>query len=423
MLCTQELCSEEHTHPARENPCVDLSPWLRYTVMWLVGLDLRITLLAVPPVLTLIHRDLHLTETQVAALSGLPVILLAAGALPGSLLIARAGARRAAITGILLTGVASGLRGIGPSASMLFGMTLLMAIGIAITQPAAPSLIGRWLPERIGTGTALYTNGLLVGELLSVSLTLPVVLPLLGNRWTWSFAFWGGLVLLSALPITWLSRGLPDAAANPHARWWPDWEKAETWRLGLLMGGLTSAYFGANAFLPDFLEATGRSRLIGECLTVLNASQLPASLIGVAAGAALAGHRRPLLIFSAALFPGVGAFLMKPDWAVVLGTGVLGFCLALLLTLTLALPPLLARPGDVHRLSGGMFAVAYVFSFVAQIGTGKFWDATHFAATAVLPVALGALTALIAVAGLPPAVTNWEVGVESSAEHGHERSR
>src|SRR6516165_5309559 len=99
-----KLNLEEDAGATREDPCVDRSPWLRYAVMWLIGLDLRITLLAVPPVLPLIHRDLHLTETQVAALSGLPVILLAAGALPGSLLIARAGARRTAFAGILLAG-------------------------------------------------------------------------------------------------------------------------------------------------------------------------------------------------------------------------------------------------------------------------------------------------------------------------------
>jgi len=225
-------------------------------------------------------------------------------------------------------------------------------------------------------------------------------------------------VLLSGLPIAWLSRGLPDSAGNPHAVWWPDWEKAETWRLGLLMGGLTTAYFGANAFIPDFLQTTGRSRLIGECLTVLNASQLPASLIGVVAGAALVGRRRPFTIFAAAIFPGVGAFLMQPDWAVVLGAGILGFCLALLLTLTLALPPLLARPGDVHRLSGGMFAVAYVYSFAVQIGTGKFWDTTHFATTAMLPVVLGALTALLAVGRLPLARANRADISEARADQG-----
>ena len=41
-----------------------------------------------------------------------------------------------------------------------------MSAGIAIMQPALPALVRQWLPERIGFGTALYTNGLLVGETL-----------------------------------------------------------------------------------------------------------------------------------------------------------------------------------------------------------------------------------------------------------------
>ena len=289
---------------------VDRSSWLRYAVVWLIGLDVRITLLAVPPVLPLIHRDLQLTETQVAVLSGLPVILLAAGALPGSFLIARNGARRTAIAGIVLTGTAASLRGTGPSLGMLFSMTFLMGIGIAITQPAVPSLIGRWFPERVAAGTALYTNGLLVGEILSASLTLPVILPLFGGGWGSSFAFWGALVLLAALAIIWLSRTLPDTAGNPEARWRPDWTKAETWQLGLLMGGLTAAYFGANAFIPDFLRTAGRPELIAIVLAVLNVSQLPASLVGAVAGPNLIGRRQPLLALAAAIFVGVGMFVI-----------------------------------------------------------------------------------------------------------------
>jgi CP family cyanate transporter-like MFS transporter len=30
-----------------------------------------------------------------------------------------------------------------------------------------------WLPHRIGFGTAVFTNGLLVGEILPVALTIP----------------------------------------------------------------------------------------------------------------------------------------------------------------------------------------------------------------------------------------------------------
>jgi hypothetical protein len=53
-----------------------------------------------------------------------------------------------------------------------------------------------------------------------------------------------------------------------------------------------------------------------------------------------------------------------------------------------------------------------------QIGTGKFWDTTHIAATAILPVALGALTALLAVARLPLARANHEDSSEARADQG-----
>ena len=92
-------------------------------VLWLVGADLRLTVLAVPPVLPLIHRDFALSERAVGALSGLPVLLFGIAAIPGSLLIARLGARRAAIAGLLVVAAASAARGLGPSAPMLFAMT------------------------------------------------------------------------------------------------------------------------------------------------------------------------------------------------------------------------------------------------------------------------------------------------------------
>ena len=61
--------------------------------MWLAGIDLRLTLLAVPPLLPLIHDELQLDEKGVAALSGLPVLLFGLAAVPGAMLIARVGPR------------------------------------------------------------------------------------------------------------------------------------------------------------------------------------------------------------------------------------------------------------------------------------------------------------------------------------------
>src|SRR5438270_13009621 len=108
--------------------------WWRFGVLWLAGSDMRLRLLAVPPVLPLIHADLQLDEKGIAALSGLPVLLLGLAAVPGSLLIARIGPRRALISGLWVIGVSSALRGIGPSLRMLFGMTLVMGAGIRLSQ-------------------------------------------------------------------------------------------------------------------------------------------------------------------------------------------------------------------------------------------------------------------------------------------------
>ena len=60
-------------------------------LLWLAGAAIRIPLLAVPPVIPLIHDDLHMSETQVGLLIGMPLIMFALAAVPGSLLIARFG--------------------------------------------------------------------------------------------------------------------------------------------------------------------------------------------------------------------------------------------------------------------------------------------------------------------------------------------
>ena len=163
-------------HPAldlrrgeRAAPPRRLSAWppvRALLLLWLAGIALRLTILAVPPVIPLIHDDLHLSETQVGILSGLPMVLFAAAAIAGSLMIARLGALTALLIGLVLCAVGSALRGIGPHIAMLYFGTIVTAFGVAVMQPALPPLVRTWVPQRIGFATAVYTNGLLIGEIL-----------------------------------------------------------------------------------------------------------------------------------------------------------------------------------------------------------------------------------------------------------------
>src|ERR1700730_17902101 len=79
-------------------------------LLWLAGAALRMTVLALPPLLPLIHGDLDLSETEIGTLAGLPALMFAAIAVPGSLVIARFGGRRALIAGLLVTALAGASR-------------------------------------------------------------------------------------------------------------------------------------------------------------------------------------------------------------------------------------------------------------------------------------------------------------------------
>lgn len=92
---------------------------------------------------------------------------------------------------------------------------------------------------------------------------------------------------------------------------------------------------------------------------------------------------------------GIGTFLMALPWTAVLGAGVIGFCCAFTLIVTLALPPQMVSTGDVHRLSAGMFAIGYSLSCAVPLLGGAFWDATGIPSAAFL-VAAGSTAIVLA---------------------------
>jgi CP family cyanate transporter-like MFS transporter len=365
--------------------------------MWLAGIDLRLTILAVPPVLPLIHRDLHLGEFGVAALTNLPVLTLAGSSVFGSLLVARLGLRGALVLGLWVIAVASSLRGLGPSTVMLFAMTFIMGLGIALVQPVFPSLSRHWFPSRISLATSVWSNGLLMGEAISASLTLPLILPLVGGSWPWSFAVWGIVVALTALAFgLFAGDGTPNEGA-PSGSWFPNFRDRHVWQLGILQSAASLTYFGANTFVPDYLHAGGHANLIGPCLAALNVGQLPASLV---IGFVPMRHLlrwEPPVVTAGLLGIALVAFLRFDGAYVIAAAALIGFTVAYVMIFSFALPALIARTDQVTRLSSGMFTIGYTIAFAASLASGALWDLTHASATAFIPAVLAVV--IIAVLG------------------------
>jgi CP family cyanate transporter-like MFS transporter len=371
---------------------------------------MRITILAVPPVLPLIRNDLGMTETEVGLLIGLPLVAWAVAAVPGSLLIARWGATLTLTAGLIVTALAAASRGAAPNVWLLYLATTAMGFGIAIVQPAVPTLVREWLPHRIGLGIAVATNGMLVGIAAGPTLTILLVLPLVGQSWRLDLVVWAAPVLFAALLFlafaprtqvlhaqvlrTQAAQTFGPAGAEPDSgrRWWPDWHNPLIWLLGLTFGSNNAVYYGVNAFLPDYLASIGRADLIGSALGWMNGSQLIASTLLLVTAEHVQRRTWPYLVFGPAPLAGVIGILWADGIGIVVAAALTGFSLAVTFVVTLALPPVLSPAGDVHRISAGMFTVSFAFAVIVPVVCGALWDLTGRPWAAFAPVAACSVT-------------------------------
>ena len=377
-------------------------PWLALLLLWLAGNGLRLTILAVPPVIATIRDDLRLSATEVGLLSSIPPAMFAIAALAGSLLVARLGVRVAMVGGLALVAGGSALRGVSPNYAALLLTTIVMSAGVALMQPIMPTAVRQWVPARIGLGTAVYTNGLLVGEILAVLLTIPVVLPLVAGSWRLSLVAWSiPMAMIAVIVHAFAPRQAmhhPQAGAPLPRKWLPDWHAGLVWRLGALFCCVNSIYFSANAFMPIYLASKGRPDLIGDALLALNLGQLPASLLLLVVAGKLERRAWPYVLSGVVSLASIAGIVAMVGPYTVAWSALLGFSDAAALILGLTLPPLLCRPEDVARTSAGTFMLSYGGAVVLALLSGAAWDLTHRPALAFVPLALCAL-ALAGVAG------------------------
>jgi MFS transporter, CP family, cyanate transporter len=372
--------------------------WLAVTLLWLAGNALRLTILAVPPVIAMIRDEFGMSATAVGLLSSIPPALFAIAALLGSLLVARLGVKGALAGGLALIAAGSAARGASSGSLVLFATTIVMSAGVAIMQPIMPTTVRHWLPHRIGLGTAIYTNGLLVGEIFPTLLTIPLVLPLLAGSWRLSLVFWSAPIAAIALVVLLFAPRVRGEHATLPKKWLPDWHVGLVWRLGALFCCINAIYFSVNAFIPIYLTSQGRPDLISGALSALNFGQLPASLLLLVVAGKLERRAWPYVVSGLVSLVSIVGLVTMVGPATILWAALLGFSDAAALIVGLTLPPLLCRPEDVARTSAGMFTLSYGGAVAIAVASGAAWDLTAVPQVAFVPIAACAL-ALAASAG------------------------
>jgi CP family cyanate transporter-like MFS transporter len=333
-----------------------------FAVLWLVGWTLRVPILSAPPLATLIADSFGLGEAGTGALTMLPLVAVAFGALPAAWLIARFGLRASIASGIVIMALASIARGYVPSAALLFAVSILMGLGVAVFQTALPAAARTWTPSHAALGSAVYLNGMMVGEFSGAGLTLPLVLPMAGGDWRTALVIWAVPVLIIAV-VAYLVRpkmgGDSEDKEDDHRPGTrsplPRWNDGQVWQFGLLLACSIVIFYAINAYAGSVLRARGEEQALAGLLFAFNLTPLLASFVVLAAPHWI-GYRNPL-----------------------------GVASTIELILLVSIPAAIAKGLGITRMSAGTTLIGYAIAFVIPLIGGWIAEETGRIEVALLP--------------------------------------
>lgn len=340
-----------------------------FAVLWLLGWTLRVPVLAAPPLATRMGETYGLDAAGIGALTMLPVVAIAFGAIPAALIIGRFGLKASIVFGVLLMAIASTARGYAPSTLMLFSVSIVMGFGVAVFQTALPTATRVWTPGHIALGNAVYLNGMMVGEVSGAGLTLPLMLPLAGDDWRTALLLWSIPIVLIALIAVFTrtpeeKNTVPDTReSQPAMPPLPSWNDANVWQYGFLLAGTVVLFYVVNSYVGVILEARGEADALVWLLLLYNVTPLLASFV-VLAKPEWIGRRGPISASAALSVAGLAGFTVFTGWPSWVGALLAGFAASVELILLVSLPAAIAKGRAVTRLTAGMTLIGYGIAFI-----------------------------------------------------------
>ncbi|MBO3086379.1 MFS transporter [Cellulomonas fengjieae] len=381
----------------------------------LVGLNLRLAVAALSPIIEVVRQDFALSATQVGLLGTVPVASFAVFGSLATPLARRLGLEPTLILALLLSMSGELLRALAGGAPALIGWSVLALAGMGMGNVLLPPLVKRYFPDRIGAVTAAYSVAMSFSTAVPPLVALPVAV---AAGWRVSLGMWAVLGFAAVVP--WVVVIVQSVQARSHLRGLlrraprsdrpavlvrPGaqenrlvWRSSLAWALVLTFFANTTCVYVLFAWLPQILDDAGLGADVGGWwLAVFAIVGLPASLL---APVLTARMRNPYLLvagFAACWAAGLVGLMLWPAhgtavWMVLLGIGPGSF--PVLLTLI----GLRSRtPSTAVALSGMVQGLGYGLAIAGPVGIGVLHGATGSWHGPIL-VLLG-LVALLLVAG------------------------
>ena len=360
----------------------------------LVGLNLRLAVAAVSPIIGSVREDFAVSTTQIGLLGTIPVAAFAIFGTLAAPIARKVGLEPAIILAMLFAVVGQLLRAVAPSAPVFLGWSVLALGGMGMGNVLLPPLVKRYFPDRIGVVTASYSVALTLGTAVPPLLALPVAE---AAGWRVSVGMWAVVGVAAIAPwlvvvirsvasraqLREILRRAPRSTApavlarSGSAESRLVWRSRLGWALVLTFFANTTGTYVMFAWLPQILADAGLGTDVGgRWLAVFAILGLPAALVAPILTARMRNPYPLVVAFVACWVVGYLGLMLSPAhgtaaWMILLGLGPGSF------TIQLALIGLRSRTSAIAAaLSGMVQGVGYALAIAGPIGIGLLHQAT-----------------------------------------------
>ena len=369
-------------HASIANAALSRYRWVMAAMSLLGHLALGFNLFGISPVLPLAIADYGISSLAAGFLVSLPMLLAAAFGIPGGMLVARIGVRRAQLIGWLAMAVLA-LSAAAPNFGVMLLLRLAYGVGLSMMITSTGPLLMAWFSRReVLVMNSLNTAAVSLGVAIAVVGAAPLAE---ATDWKIAMSAFGAVGVVGSIAWLAMGRDAPLEGIRPAAITLRQTARVLRGRTVVLLvltdAGVLIQYTALTGWLPTFFnDHLGLSLSAAGFITGV----LP--LVGVFA--VIAGGIVPLRFDSpraifilsglAAALGGLGSYLVPSLPGIYVAAGVLGFgswfYVPILLTLPLRLPGI--TPQGLAVIYGSLMTFSGFAMFIAPILVGAIRDAT-----------------------------------------------
>ena len=364
-----------------ENP-KRLYQFLLFVGILFIAFNLRPGITAVGPLIGTIRDQIGLANWSAGLLTSLPLVAFAII----SPIVPRLGKKFtnewAMVFGLMILVLGISLRSV-PLVLFLFIGTILVGLGIAISNVLLPGVVKDKFPTKVALMTSVYSTTMGTFAAISSGLSIPFAE---GLNWGWQLALlvWAVPAIIAIIIWAYLARKNQSKnnleMKNIGSRDGQIWRSPLAWQVALFMGFQSSLFYVTISWLPEILHSNGVNiATAGWMLSYTQIIGMPASFLVPVIAGRFKSQRGIVLALGMFAISGFSGLLLSTSHAmIIVSITFIGITLGGSFALALTFLGIRARNAQhAAELSGMAQSIGYSLAAIGPVCIGLLYDLTN----------------------------------------------